>query len=159
MASPKETHRRLEVQGYKGLSEEAIHEIGSWFQFTPALNTALLAVGILTGSRNVLLLLAFLMGIGSIFAFHPFDILYNRIIRRFTRTRALPPSGEQRRFVFSIEGLLIIATTWLFTTGRYGTAFTIGCVLLALLLSLTLFNMCIVSEMLNKVFGAPGKKR
>jgi len=159
MSSPKETRRRLEVQGYLGLSDNDIADIGFWIQFTPALNTALLAVALFTGSRNILVLLAFLMGMGSVFSFHPFDILYNRGVRLFTRTKRLPPSGAPRRFVFSVEGLALLAVAWLFTTGRFGAAFTIGCVIIALLLSLTLFNMCLVSEAMEKVFGTSGRNR
>lgn len=151
--------RRLEVQGFTGLSDQDINQIEPWTRFTPTLNAAITALGTLLGSPRILLLLAFLMGLGAVFPMHPFDWLYNKTLRLLTHTKPLPHSGPRRRFVFALACWWLLVTAFLFRSGRFGAAFVAGMVMTALALLLAIANICVVSELLHRLFGTPGIKR
>ncbi len=176
MLSSKELRRRLEVQGFTGLTDKDLSEVGPWMSFTPWLNTIFAAVGtfmgFLRGFPWILIALAFLMALGSVLPLHPFDWLYNNTIRFFARTRPLPQSGPRRRFVFSIGCWWLLLTAFLFSRGyaaarmnNYASAreyvlsaVVMGCLLTATSLLLAMSNRCVVSELLNWLSGGSAKR-
>jgi len=158
MLSLKTQRHRLEVQGYLGLSDSDVREVAPWLRFTPWMNATILAIGTILGSYRILGAEAILMALGAVLPLHPFDWVYNVAIRRFTRTRPLPPSGQQRRFVFGIMCWWLLPTAYFFYLGKhtvppnpkyFSWAFVSGCVLIALPLLLAMSDLCAVSELLN----------
>ena len=105
--------RRLAAQGYCDLDEPALREIGPWLRWSPALCTTVMATGTILGSPVVLLGLAPLAALGAALNRHPFDYLYNGIVRHLTKTRPLPPHAAQRRFACGVASVWLVGTALL----------------------------------------------
>ena len=144
--------QRLEAQGFHGLDDATLREIGPWLRWSPVLCTLVMVTGVALGSPAVLWALAATAFFGVWLPFHPFDLLYNYGARHLTGTRPLPHQGPQRRFACGIATIWLVATGWLFHTGAttLGYALGIPLVLVAGLVSVT--HICIPSMVYNALF-------
>ena len=147
--------KRLEAQGFCGLDDATLEEVGPWLRWSPALCTACMIAGVLLKSPLVLWGLAATAFLGALLPFHPFDLLYNHGARFLTGTRTLPHQGPQRRFACGIATAWLVATGWAFYSGSpmLGYGLGIPLILVAALVSVTHF--CIPSLIYNTLF--PGK--
>lgn len=142
---------RLEAQGFCGLDDATLEEIGPWLRWSPALCTLLMAAGVLLKSPMVIWGLAAVALVGALLPFHPFDLLYNYGARYLTGTRVLP-HGPQRRFACGVATVWLLATGWAFHAGAVipGYALGVPLILVAALVSTTHF--CIPSLIYNTLF-------
>jgi hypothetical protein len=109
--TPTRTRRLLELQGYLGHDDATLSAIAPWTKLAPALCLVWTAVGTTLGSAQVIwALVPFALG-GALLPYHPFDLLYNHLLRHLTGTPALPRHGAGRRFACSL------ATVWLVVAG------------------------------------------
>jgi len=115
------TRRRLAMQGFIGLDDAALAEIGPWLRLTPAICLALTAVATLLALPIVLWALMPFGVTCAIRGIHPFDLPYNLGLRQLLGTRRLPRYAAPRRFA------CLLATLWL---GITGSAFFAGVPLL-----------------------------
>lgn len=150
------TRRRLEIQGFLGMSDAELLSVGRWLRFTPACNFALTVAATVTGSVWSLLGLALLMAAGVLAPAHPFDVLYNTLIRPATGTGPLPRSHARRKFTFAVGAVWLGATAACFATGHRGTGYVLGLSMAALILPLATVQVCILSETMAKLLGPPG---
>ena len=148
---------RLEVQGFLGLTDDELKEIGPWIRFTPVLNltltvlaTALSLGEIIWGATKALLA-------GAIMPVHPFDALYNGIVRRITHTHHLPKSGVRRKIVFGIGAAWLLITTGAFLLGMQIAGYIIGGLMAIFIFPLATIHLCFLSEGMARIFGPPGK--
>ena len=141
--------QRLEAQGFYGLDDATLREIGPWLRWSPVLCTVVMVSGVALASPAILWALAATAFLGVWLPFHPFDLLYNYGARHITGTRPLPHQGPQRRFACGIATVWLVATGWLFHTGAttLGYAFGIPLILVAGLVSVT--HICIPSMIYN----------
>jgi hypothetical protein len=151
MAVNPTTRSRLEAQGFCGLDDEALAELAPWMRWTYVLGMLVTIVGVAMTSPVVLWSLGAVTAAGIILPFHPFDLLYNYGFRHVTGTRPLPKSGPQRRFLFIVASVWLVATGWAFYLGAdiVGYALGVPLILVAALASTT--NFCIPSFMYNTV--------
>jgi hypothetical protein len=149
------TRRRLEVQGFLGMSDAELLDVGRWMRFTPSCNLALTVAGTATGSVSLLTGLALIMAVGALAPAHPFDVLYNIVIRPATGTKRLPRSGVRRKITFVVGALWLGATAAFFANGHRRTAYVFGVLMAALILPLATVQLCVLSEAMAKVFGPP----
>ena len=144
--------QRLEAQGFYGLDDATLREVGPWLRWSPVLCTLTMIAGVGLASPTILWALAATAFCGVWLPFHPFDLLYNYGARHLTGTRPLPHQGPQRRFACGIATLWLVATGWLFYTGAttLGYALGIPLILVAGLVSVT--HICIPSLIYNALF-------
>ena len=144
--------QRLEAQGFHGLDDATLREIGPWLRWSPVLCTLVMVAGVALASPAILWALAAMAFLGVWLPFHPFDLLYNYGARHLTGTRPLPHQGPQRRFACGIATAWLVATGWLFHTGAttLGYALGIPLILVAGLVSVT--HICIPSLIYNALF-------
>ena len=144
--------QRLEAQGFHGLDDATLREIGPWLRWSPVLCTLVMVSGVALASPAILWALAATAFLGVWLPFHPFDLLYNYGARHLTGTRPLPHQGPQRRFACGIATAWLVATGWLFHTGAttLGYALGIPLILVAGLVSVT--HICIPSLIYNALF-------
>lgn len=144
--------RRLEAQGFCGLDDATLEEVGPWLRWSPALCTLLMIAGVALQSPAVLWALATTAFLGTLLPFHPFDLLYNHVARHLTGTRPLPQQGPQRRFACGIATVWLAITGWVFHSGSttLGYAFGIPLILVAGIVSVTHF--CVPSLIYNTLF-------
>lgn len=140
-----EIRRRLERQGYVGLDDCALAQIEPWVRFSPALCTALIAIGTTMRSPLLLAMLAVIAGAGALFPVHLFDLLYDYAVRPITGTAPLPKNGPPRRFACGMAAVLLAITAWLFSIGALIAGYIIGTLLTAVGLIVSTTHVCIPS--------------
>ena len=148
---------RLEVQGFLGLTDEDLKEIGPWIRFTPVLNLTLTVLATALSSIPLLIGTAILMLAGAIMPVHPFDALYNGLVRRMSHTQPLPKSGVRRQIVFGIGAAWLLITTGAFLLGMQIAGYIIGGLMAIFIFPLATIHLCFLSEGMARIFGPPGK--
>lgn len=144
--------RRLEAQGFRGLDDATLQEVGPWLRWSPALCTLFMLAGVALASPAILWALAVTAFLGALLPFHPFDLMYNHGARHLTGTRPLPHQGPQRRFACGIATVWLVVTGWAFHAGAATIAYALGIplILVAGLVSVT--HICIPSLLYNALF-------
>jgi hypothetical protein len=142
---------RLEAQGFCGLDDETLSELAPWMRWTYTLGTVVTFVGVMLTSPGVLLALAAVTSVGIFLPFHPFDLVYNYGMRHLTGTGRMPHSGPQRRFVFVVATVWLIATGWAFNIGADIVGITLGVPLILVGALASITNFCIPSLIYNTV--------
>jgi divalent metal cation (Fe/Co/Zn/Cd) transporter len=61
-----------------------------------------------------------------IFRNHPAEVLYNRVIRRYTHTVALPPTARERKVALAVAGGVLIGAGFAFFFGATQLGYTMG---------------------------------
>jgi hypothetical protein len=149
------TRKRIETQGYLGLSDAELAEVGPWLRFAPALCMIWVAVATYYQSIAALMILAPIAGLGALLTGHPFEIAYNHGIRYILGNQRLPPAGAPRRFACGVATVWLLATSWAF----YSDAPVIGQILgysLAFAAAVPTFtDFCIPSFVYGLIFGKP----
>lgn len=147
---------RLEEQGFCGLDDATLAEVGPWLRWSPVLCTFFMVLGVAMRSPAVLWLLAATAFFGAFLPFHPFDLLYNHGVRHLTGTRPFPRNGPQRKFAGGLASAWLVATGWAFHAGAdtLGYALGVALILVAALVSVT--HICIPSIIYNFLFRRQG---
>ncbi len=150
------TRLRLEEQGFCGLDDATLAEVGPWLRWSPVLCTFFMILGVSLQSPVALWLLAATAFLGVFLPFHPFDLLYNYGVRHLTGTRPFPHNGPQRKFACGLASAWLLATGWAFYVGASTLGFALGIplILVAALVSVT--NICIPSMIYNYLFSKRG---
>jgi len=124
-------------------------------RFTPALNTIATAAATLLASPLLCLAVAAIMAPGAVTRWHPFDLVFNNVVRRFIVAPPLPPSGSRRRLIFGMGATWMAATAWAFAAGATVAAYSLGLLMAMLAGVLATMQVCVVSETLARLFGMP----
>nr|NIP78741.1 DUF4395 domain-containing protein [Gemmatimonadota bacterium]NIQ53285.1 DUF4395 domain-containing protein [Gemmatimonadota bacterium]NIU73423.1 DUF4395 domain-containing protein [Gammaproteobacteria bacterium]NIX43658.1 DUF4395 domain-containing protein [Gemmatimonadota bacterium]NIY07849.1 DUF4395 domain-containing protein [Gemmatimonadota bacterium] len=90
--SPKQLSR-LDIQGFDRVDPGHLAEVAPWLRLAFGLCAALAILGTALASVPLLLVLAAIALGGGLSPVHPFDVIYNRGVRRVTGTRPLPKRG------------------------------------------------------------------
>jgi hypothetical protein len=146
---------RLEVQSFLNQPCEILHELKHWWRFTPTLNWIITLVGTIMAWPQILFVQATLMGVAVITSSHPLDWLYNFGVRFLTGTAPLPKSGQRRKVVFAMAGVLIALLGGWFYLGYNIIGYIQGGIMTLLGGLLVIFNLCVISEVMAKIFGMP----
>jgi hypothetical protein len=144
---------RLEAQGFCGLDDETLAELAPWMRWTYTLGTLVTVIGVALMSPGVLWTLAAITSLGIVLPFHPFDLLYNYGARFVTGTGPFPNSGPQRRFLFVVATVWLIATGWVFSVGADVAGIALGTALIVVGALASITNFCIPSFIYNTVAG------
>jgi len=137
------------------MSDAELIGVGPWMRFTPACNLALTLAATAAGSVPWLVGLALLMAVGAFAPAHPFDVLYNTLIRPVTGTNRLPTSGARRKITFVVGALWLGATAVLFASSHRRAGYVFGVLMAALILPLATIQLCVLSETMARLLGPP----
>ncbi len=144
-------------QGYVDSPTTKLKNISNGLRFTPTLCMALAIVGLITQATWIHFSLAALGIIPFWFpSHHPFDILYNQLIRKIIRAEKLPPNPLQRRIACVMGGLMNILIGISFVMSNATLAYLFGGILITLQLIVITTHFCIASWMYEyalKLFG------
>ena len=149
------TRKRLEAQGYVGLSDSELAEVGPWLRLAPAGCMVWIAIATYYQSEAALMLLVPIAALGGIFRSHPFEIVYNHGIRHVLGIRRLPPAGAPRRFACGVAAVWLIATSWAFYSDALVLGQVLGFSLAAAAGVPTFSDFCIPSFVYGLIFGKP----
>jgi hypothetical protein len=144
--------RRIEAQGFRGLDDAALAEIGPWLRWSPAFCAVVMAAGTILASPPVLWTLAAIALLGAALPFHPFDLLYNHVVRHVTGTRPLPHHGPQRRFACGMAAAWLTGTGLAFHQGAAVLGYVLGGTLTVVAAIVGTTHFCIPSLVYNTLF-------
>lgn len=91
-----------------------VRDLGRWARIATMSCTSIVVIGTSLALPWVLWFAAGVAFATVVFRNHPAEVLYNRIIRRFTRTVALPPTARQRKVALGVVGGLLIGAGFAF---------------------------------------------
>lgn len=147
--------RRLRVQGYACLNDRSFREVVPWTRFSPALCSAIGAVGTALASPLILGALVPFAALGAVFRTHPFDLIYNHGIRHLTGTGPLPKNGAPRRFACGVATVWLAATAIAFWSGAMFLGYVLGGAFVAVSGLIATTHICIPSMVYRTVLRKP----
>lgn len=141
------TQSNLGTQGYC-LSGEQARLLRVGLRFPTALCLALVGVGLALQSASIVALLVPVGALAGWTARHPFDRLWNGVVRHAFAAPELPANPVRRRHAFKLATLWLAAVSVLFAMGATAVGLALGGVLVAVCALVTVTNFCIPSTVL-----------
>jgi hypothetical protein len=145
--------RRIKCQGYdKNFSDEEIsqHSLGNRLAYQ--LCTLLFASGLALTSIPILITAASIAALAVFLPYHPFDYLYNSIIRHLFHRPKLPRRPAQAKFACGIASIWLGIVIYLFHLKVFLWGYILGGILLAVALLVSTIDYCIPSIIYNSLF-------
>jgi Domain of unknown function (DUF4395) len=149
------TCRRLDIQGFDSVDEQVLAPVAPWLRLAFVLCAVLGGVGTASASPPILLVLAPIAALAAASPVHPFDLIYNYGIRRFTRTGPLPKRGAPSRFGCGMGAVLLVVTAWAFSAGHAAVGYALGGVVTFAALLVGTTDICIPSMIYRSIYGWP----
>ena len=145
MAISPATRRRLEIQGFVGLDDDALAAVAPWLRLAPALCATIGAVGTLLASPPLLWGLATAAALGAVLPFHPFDLIYSAGIRHIIGAPPLPPNRAPRRFACGVGCAWLLVAGSLFAANATIAGYILGGAFVATASLVATTHVCIPS--------------
>ena len=142
----------LKAQGYCNLSDAEISELAFGNRFAYILCGSIVAVAVATAHIPTLLAMTVVAFMGILLPYHPFDYIYNHMLRGVLNKPKLPPRSKQLKFACVIATLWLIATTYLFYAGLVLAGYVLGGLLVAVAFLVSATDFCIPSMIYNFIF-------
>lgn len=150
--------RSLVQQGYSNLTSEEIQSLKWGLRFTPTLCMLAAVFGLVTHNAGLLLALAVLGIVPFWFpAWHPVDLVYNKLVAPLLGAKKLPPNPFPRRIACVSAGILNTAAAVALIQGAIYTAYGIGGLLFVLQLIVNTTHFCLASFMIEMALRLVGK--
>ena len=149
------TRYRLEMQGFCGLSDAQIRKAGPWLRFSPAVCMTWGAVATLVQSPPAFWILSIFAVLGVFMPNHPFDAVYNHVIRHFTGGEKLPRYGTPRRFACAVASIWLVAAGFAFYAEMTVVGYLLGFSLVLTTSIPVLTDFCVPSYIFGKIFSRP----
>jgi hypothetical protein len=145
--------RRLEMQGFVGLSDEEIRQFNYWLRLSPALCLIWVATGVYLGSPILLAVLVPFAFLGGMTDGHPFDAIYNHGIRHWIGRAELPDYGPPRQFACLMASVMISSTALLFAFGYSTAGYALGGLMIVVASVQVATGFCMPSKIYGLLFG------
>jgi hypothetical protein len=136
----------LTMQGYGSLSDDERRSLWLGLRFSPMLCLTGIALGVILASPALLLAMAVAAGVGGfITAKHPFDYVYDAVLRPLLAGPSVPPSPAPRRFACQMATPWIVAIAVAFWVGVPTVAWVLAVPLLLVATANAATNWCLPS--------------
>jgi len=136
----------LTMQGYGDLDDRERRSLWLGLRFSMALCFAGIALGTILASPVLLLAMAATAGVGGfVTAKHPFDYVYDVVLRPMLGGPSVPPSPAPRRFACRLATPWVAAIAVAFWAGAPTVAWVLAAPLLAVAATVTITNWCLPS--------------
>ena len=142
----------LKAQGYCDLSNAEISELAFGNRFAYIVCASIVAIAVATAHIPTLIAMAIVAFFGIILPYHPFDYIYNHLLRSMLNKPKLPARSKQLKFACVIATLWLIATTYLFYAGLAIEGYVLGSLLVAVASIVSATDFCIPSMIYNYIF-------
>lgn len=147
--------RRLELQGFTGLSEQRQREVDRWLRLAPAICLIWAAAGFYQASPEIIAALIPFAALGALLPTHPFDVIYNYGIRFLTGGEKLPPYSAPRRFACALATVWLTVNALLFHFQATQMGYAMGILFVTVpFINITL-GLCMPSYLYRLFFGYP----
>ena len=149
------TSRRLDIQGFETVDVQELARVAPWLRLSFGLCTLLGGLGTVLASPTLLLILAAVAAVAAASPVHPFDLIYNYVLRRLTGTGPLPSRGVPSRFGCGMGAVFLLVTAWTFGAGHVVAGYALGGMLTFVVLLVSTTDICIPSIIYRSIFGWP----
>jgi Domain of unknown function (DUF4395) len=137
----------LTTQGYC-LTDDERHRLALGLRFSTGTCLLLVITALALESPPMIFALAGVGVVAGLTARHPFDLVWNQMVRHVAGDPALPPNPRRRRHAFKIATVWLLAVGTLLAAGATTLALVLGGLLVAACMTVTATNFCIPSEFL-----------
>ena len=144
--------KRFEIQGYQCYSDSELHDFKFGIRFAYYLCGSLVILGLLLTNLEILGAAMIIAFFGSFPPYHPFDYLYNYVIRHWIGKPKMPPRANQGRFACGIATVWLGGTIYLFYTGNNTWGYILGIALIIVAALVSIMDICIPSMIYNFLF-------
>jgi hypothetical protein len=144
--------KRLETQGYMGFTDAELDDIKFGIRFAYYLCGSLALIGLMLNSLEVLAVAMIIAFLGTLPPYHPFDYLYNYIIRYLINKPKMPNRPAQGRFACGMATVWLGGTIYLFYTGLNLWGYICGGTLVLVATLVSTLDFCIPSIIYNFLF-------
>lgn len=150
--------KSLVQQGYNNCTVNELRSISNGLRFTPSLCMLLAVYGIYIQNPFWHFVIA-LLGILPFWfpSHHPFDLLFNHVIRHFVGAVKIPPSPLPRRIACLVGGTMNIFIGISFMAGSVTSAYVFGTILISLQIIVITTHFCLASYLYEYTLRLIGK--
>lgn len=143
---------RIREQGYICQTDAEIKELAFGNRFAYRLCVTLLIFGVSFANIPLLTFMMLIAFFGIVLPNHPFDYIYNLVLRKKMNKPELPPRSNQLKFACTVATLWIGATIYLFFTGLTIWGYITGASLIGVAALVSSIDFCIPSKIYNALF-------
>jgi hypothetical protein len=151
------TNRNLCVQGY-ALSPAQAHAVRFGLRFPTALCFVLVGSALALGSARFMVALVPIGALAGWSRRHPFDVLWNRLVRRVVGEPEVPPTPRRRRHAFKLATFCIAGLAGLLAADQHRIAVLVALPLLAVCALVTTTSRCLPSYALAWIEQRRGRR-
>jgi hypothetical protein len=144
--------KRLELQGYVQYSDSELNDFKFGIRFAYYLCGSIVLLGLLITNLKVLTAAMIIAFLGTLPPYHPFDYLYNHVIRHMAHKPKMPPRSNQGRFACGIASVWLVLVIYLFYIGLNVWGYFAGGALVSLAFLVSTMDICIPSMIYNFLF-------
>jgi hypothetical protein len=144
--------KKFETQGYLGYSDAELNDFKFGIRFAYYLCGSLVFFGLLSTSLQILIAAMIIAFFGSLPPYHPFDYLYNYVVRQLFNKPKMPPRSNQGRFACRIATIWLGVTIYLFYSGLNVWGYITGGILVSIATLVSTMDICIPSMIYNLLF-------
>jgi hypothetical protein len=144
--------KRLETQGYLGYTDSELNDFKFGVRFAYYLCGSLVILGLVLIDINILAAAMIIAFFGSLPPRHPFDYLYNYLVRHLFNKPKMTTRENQGRFACGIATVWLGGIIYLFYAGLNVWAYIAGGILLLIAALVSIFDICIPSMICNFLF-------
>ena len=146
-------------QGYCTYSDAKLRSISNGLRFTPLVCMFLALYGLLVLQNPYWHFAIAALGIVPFWfpEHHPFDLLYNHVVRHIVKAEKLPANPLPRRIACVMGGLMNVGIGASFLSGNTTLAYVFGAVLIVLQLVVITTHICVASVMYEGLLKLIGK--
>ncbi len=144
--------KRLEAQGYNGFTDVELNDYKFGIRFAYYSCGSLVVLGLLLTNIKILALAMTIAFFGTLPPYHPFDYLYNYVVRHLINKPKMPPRSNQGRFACGIATAWLSGVIYLFYVGLTLCGYIAGGILVSVATLVSAMDICIPSIIYNFMF-------
>lgn len=142
----------IRAQGYITQTDEQIQQLAFGNRFAYQLCVSIVAVGVIIANSYILGAMAMIAFFGVVLPNHPFDYIYNHLIRQRMHLPKLPARSMQLKFACSLATTFLMATVACFNMGYAVAGYVLGSALIIVATLVSTIDYCIPSVIYNYMF-------
>jgi Domain of unknown function (DUF4395) len=145
--------QRLETQGYLGFTDSELNDFKFGIRFAYYLCGSLVVLGLVLANLKILATAMIIALFGTLPPYHPFDYLYNYVIRHWANKPRIPPRSNQGRFACGIATAWLGGVIYFFYMDLTFWGYTMGGILVSIAALVSTMDICIPSMIYNFLFN------
>jgi hypothetical protein len=149
--------KRFETQGYNWFTDSEFNDVKFGIRFPYYLCGSLVVLGLSLTNLKILGAVMTIAFFGMLPPYHPFDYVYNYVVRHLINKSKTPPRPNQGRFACGIATVWLGGVIYLFYIGHNIWGYLAGCILVSITTLVSTTDICIPSMIYNFLFRRRGK--